>query len=412
MLAIPSLVSGQVTDTVEKKKDDAWYKRINVRGYVQMRYNRFLETNPELKNDQGDKSIGKNGGLFLRRARIVLSGQLNNYVYFYFQPDFASSVSSDDLHFGQIRDAYIDLSVDPKREYRLRIGQSKIPYGFENMQSSSNRLPLDRTDGINSAFVNERDMGAFFYYAPDKIRKRFAYLVSEGLKGSGDYGVAAFGVFNGQGANRPEKNEEMHVVARLSYPFEFKKQIIEAGIQAYSGKFTLTDRHLSGKVKIEEDRTYDDKRVAASFILYPQPFGFQAEYNWGRGPQYDPEQDSIVHKDLQGGYVMGSYRAKIGRRVLIPFSRFHYYDGGKKFEQDARAYEVRELEIGLEWQPSKYFEFVAMYTISHRRTADFVNENNDQKKPAAITGSIEFLKISCKDQVVIFAFFLCHKINS
>jgi phosphate-selective porin len=380
LLAIPSLVWGQTSDsTADKKKDDPWYKRINIRGYVQVRYNRLLETNPELKSEQADKSIGKNGGVLIRRARVILSGQLNNHVYFYFQPDFASSASSDDLHFGQIRDAYIDVSFDEKREYRVRLGQSKIPYGFECMQSSSNRLPLDRSDGMNSAFVNERDLGAFFYYAPDKIRKRFDWLVNEGLKGSGDYGVAGFGIFNGQGANRPEKNDEMHMVARVSYPFEFKKQIIEAGIQAYSGRYTLTDRHLSGKVKIVEDRTYEDKRVGASFILYPQPFGFQAEYNWGRGPQYDPAQDSIVHKKLQGGYVMASYRSKIGGQVFIPFSRFHYYDGGKKFEQDARAHEVRELEIGVEWQPSKYFELVAMYTISHRRTADFVNENNDQK---------------------------------
>lgn len=380
LLVIPSLVWGQTSDsTADTKKDNPWYKRFTIRGYVQVRYNRLLETNPELKNDQGDKSIGKNGGMSIRRARIILSGQLNNHVYFYFQPDFAASPSSDDLHFGQIRDAYIDVSFDEKREYRVRLGQSKIPYGFEAMQSSSNRMPLDRSDGINSAFVNERDLGAYFYYAPAKIRTRFAWLVSEGLKGSGDYGVAAFGVLNGQGANRPEKNDDMHVVARLSYPFAFKKQIIEAGIQAYSGMFTLTDRHLSGKVKIEDDRTYEDKRVAASFILYPQPFGFQAEYNIGRGPQYDPALDSIVHKSLQGGYVMASFRKKIGRQVFIPFSRFHYYDGGKKFEQDARAYLVREFEVGLEWQPSKYFELVAMYTISHRRTADFINENNDQK---------------------------------
>lgn len=378
-MAIPSLVWGQTSDTAEVKKENPWYKRINVRGYVQVRYNRLLETNPELKIEQADKSVGKNGGFLIRRARLIFSGQLNNHVYFYFQPDFAASPSSDELHFGQIKDAYIDVSFDKKREYRVRLGQSKIPYGFECMQSSSNRMPLDRSDGINSAFVNERDLGAFFYYAPDKIRKRFAWLVSEGLKGSGDYGVAGFGVFNGQGANRPEKNEEMHMVARVSYPFEWKKQIIETGIQAYKGRYTLTDRNLSSKVKIVDDHTYEDTRVAASVILYPQPFGFQAEYNWGRGPQYDPAQDSIVHKNLQGGYVMGSFRKTIGGQVFIPFTRFHYYDGGKKFERDARAHEVRELEIGLEWQSSKYFELVAMYTISHRRTADFLNENNDQK---------------------------------
>jgi hypothetical protein len=43
-------------------------------------------------------------------------------------------------NFLQIRDAYFDLSFDAKKEYRVRIGQSKVPYGFENLQSSQNRL--------------------------------------------------------------------------------------------------------------------------------------------------------------------------------------------------------------------------------------------------------------------------------
>jgi hypothetical protein len=50
------------------------------------------------------------------------------------------------------------LSFDAKKEYRVRIGQSKVPYGFENLQSSQNRLTLDRNDALNSAVANERDL--------------------------------------------------------------------------------------------------------------------------------------------------------------------------------------------------------------------------------------------------------------
>ena len=102
----------------------------------------------------------------------------------YIQPDFASGGGN----FAQIRDAYFDLGLDQKQEFRLRIGQSKVPFGFENLQSSQNRIPLDRHDGMNSAVANERDLGVMFYYAPTEIRKRFSHLVSSGLKGSGDYG--------------------------------------------------------------------------------------------------------------------------------------------------------------------------------------------------------------------------------
>src|SRR5690606_26012090 len=128
-----------------------------------------------------------------------------------------------------------DVGLDAKNEFRFRIGQSKVPFGFENMQSSQNRLPLDRNDGLNSALRNERDLGIFFYWAPEKIRQRFSMLTREGYKGSGDYGVLGFGVYNGQTANLEDLNNKKHVVLRLAYPFEIGSQIFEPGIQAYTG---------------------------------------------------------------------------------------------------------------------------------------------------------------------------------
>src|SRR5688572_21740526 len=133
-----------------------WYETISLRGYAQFRYNRLLETNSELQCEQCDRSWGGNGGIFIRRARLVFFGQLHERLYFYFQPDFATAVSATNQNFAQIRDAYIDIGIDRKNEYRIRIGQSKIPYGFENMQSSQNRLPLDRADALNSSIANER----------------------------------------------------------------------------------------------------------------------------------------------------------------------------------------------------------------------------------------------------------------
>lgn len=367
-----------IADPVTSKESEKkWYQSINMRGYIQFRYNRLFETNENLTNEQGDRSWGKNGGFFIRRARVILFGQLSKQVYFYFQPDFASSPTTDRLHFAQIRDAYIDLGVDKNNEFRFRVGQSKVPYGFENMQSSQNRLPLDRQDALNSAVANERDLGVFFYYAPKKIRERFAYLVSSGLKGSGDYGVFGFGAYNGQTANSPELNNNRHLVARLAYPFQFKKQIVELGIQGYSGNFVVSS--LSANVKAVANRNYLDQRVAATAVLYPQPFGIQAEYNIGKGPEFNKVTDSIEVRNLSGGYVLLNFKTSYKNHLFYPFVRYHQYQGGKKHERDARSYDVHETEIGVEWQPVKNFELVAMYTISSRRFEDFQNQDNFQK---------------------------------
>jgi len=355
-----------------------WYDSFSIRGYGQVRYNRLFETNDKLRSEQGDRSIGDNGGFFIRRLRIIFSGQVSERVYFYLQPDFASNASSTTLHFGQIRDAYFDLGLDAKNEFRFRVGQSKIPFGFENMQSSQNRLPLDRNDALNSAVSNERDLGVFFYWAPASKRKLFSSLVADGLKGSGDYGVFGLGAYNGQTANKPESNDAPHIVARLSYPLEFKNQIIEAGIQGYTGHWVMGADQLTSGVKTTADKSYLDERYAATFVLYPKPFGILAEYNIGTGPEFNKETDAIENKKLSGGYVTASYKIDFKKQTLIPFVRVQHYEGGKKHELDARSYRVDETEIGVEWQPNKNFELVAMYTMATKRAEDFKLQENLQ----------------------------------
>ena len=220
-------------------------------------------------------------------------------------------------------------------------------------------------------------------------------LVNDGLKGSGDYGLFALGVYNGQTANNLELNNEPHIVTRLTYPFALKSQIIELSLQGYTGKFGISSEKETGLVTTKKYKdsngteytvpkvstqtvitNYLDQRAAASFILYPKPFGIQAEYTVGKGPEYNKATKSIEVTPLHGGYVTASYMTKIKSQVLIPFVRYQYYDGGKKHEKDARSYTVNEWEVGAEWQLNKNFELVVNYTISKRRAEDFAKQDN------------------------------------
>ena len=387
----------RILDSINKAKlpdtksgggvEEHWYDRISLRGYAQIRYNGLFSTNDKVSCDQCDKSWGttstapdakSNNGLFIRRARLVFSGQVHPNVFFYFQPDFASSPSSGIQNFVQIRDLYFDLSFDKKREYRLRVGQSKIPYGFENMQSSSQRLTLDRADGINSSIANERDLGMFFYWAPAEIRERFDMLVKDGYKGSGDFGVFAFGVYNGQIANKIDGNRDLNVVARVTYPFVIGNQIIEPGIQAYTGKWAFTGEVSSG-VTVNDPQYIKDQRIGATFVLYPKPFGIQTEYNIGTGPRYNTVTKNIDVTDLNGGYVLLNYKWDIKKQHVYPFAKFQYYDGGKKYEKDARSYVVRDYQLGVEWQPIKAFELTAEYVIADRTFEDSALPVNRQQ---------------------------------
>jgi hypothetical protein len=204
-------------------------------------------------------------------------------------------------------------------------------------------------------------------------------LVKDGFKGSGDYGVFAFGAYNGQTANKSEANRDLHFVTRVSYPFAVGNQIIEPGLQAYTGKWALSSTDIATAANL--DKNYlTDQRVAASFILYPKPFGIQAEYNIGRGPRYDKVTNKVDVSSLEGGYVTLNYKLDLpNHKYLFPFAKFQYYDGGKKFEKDARSYVVRDYEFGLEWQPFKAFELVAEWVIADRTFEDSALKNNRQQ---------------------------------
>jgi hypothetical protein len=384
---IATKVEPKLEPAPKDEEKEHWYEKISLRGYAQIRYNGLLSTNDKVSCEQCDRSWGttstepdakSNNGFFIRRARLVFSGQIHPNVFFYFQPDFASSPSTGINNFVQVRDIYFDVSFDPKREYRVRVGQSKIPYGFENMQSSSVRLALDRNDAMNSAILNERDLGVFFYWAPSKIRERFEMLVKDGYKGSGDYGVFAFGVYNGQIANKLDSNRDLNVVARVTYPFVIGSQIIEPGIQAYSGKWAFTNEISTG-VTLENKQYVKDQRVGATFVLYPRPFGIQTEYNIGKGPRYNKETNSVDVTNINGGYVLLNYKLDLGKQLLYPFAKFQYYDGGKKYEKDARSYVVRDYEIGIEWQPLKALELTAEYVIADRTFEDSALPFNRQQ---------------------------------
>lgn len=372
--------SAQAQTTSSSKEVKRWYETISLRGYMQVRYNRLFETNPKLRCEQCDRSWGENGTFFIRRGRLILSGNLKDNIFFYIQPDFGSSTGTT-LNLFQLRDAYFDIGFDKKNEFRVRIGQSKIPFGFENMQSSQNRLPLDRADALNSAVSNERDIGAFFYWAPENARKLYAGFVNNNEKGSGDYGVFGIGIYSGQTANRPELNNNVHIASRLSIPIKIGNQYIEPGIQGYIGKYVVPSENRTANVKSVKSFEFNDKRVAGSFILYPRPLGIQAEYNVGQGPRFNPGRDSIETTSLSGGYATISYKI-LGKRkeeVFFPFTRLQAYNGGKKHELDARTYHVREIETGIEWQYNKNFELTVSYVLSHRRFEDSRLKVNDQK---------------------------------
>jgi phosphate-selective porin/polyhydroxyalkanoate synthesis regulator phasin len=423
-----------------KKEKKSWTNNIKINGYVQNRVTTMMGGDdgavlwPDPSVGDDDSGSGRGQNFRIRRARIIFSGQVGDHLGFYIQPDFASaagSVSALPSNTGvstsnnitQLRDAYGDIFIDKDKVHRIRVGQSKVPFGYENLQSSSNRLALDRVDALNSAVRDERDTGAFYYYTPKHVQDLFKEITDAGLKHTGNYGMFALGAYMGQGANQNDANDNYHVVSRFTYPWKTSSgQIFEAGIQAYKGKYVRSSgNYMSGPGLLNASATtviqgagassanvrrptidaeyrkngssttgeFDDERLAVSFRMYPQPWGLEAEWNWGTSPGLDVAENKIKNGSLHGGYVQGSYFAKdvnlfnynIG--TVIPFVKWQYYDGFNKAETNAPKNNVNDWELGLEWQIAPEVELVAVYHKMKRTnmttSGEFNNLNGSYK---------------------------------
>lgn len=355
---------------------------IKIRGYTQLRVNEIVSGDKTAPDGQSrlrsvqDGSIGSDTNFFIRRARIVLQGDLGHGVSFYLQPDFASAVNSQSAgerrdNFVQLRDAYVDVALDKAERFKLRFGQSKVPFGWENLQSSSNRVPLDRTDAINSAVPSERDLGIIAYYTPARVQEIWDELEEKDQKLFGNYGAFAFGVFNGQGVNRQERNDSLMAVVMGTWPMRLDGigldgQVLEIGGSLLYNKVRPEIR--SGGVS---DGNFKEKRAVVHAILYPQPFGIQTEWTFGRAPVYDTAIEAIEIDDATGGYVMAMYRVPdFGAGRVIPYVRWERYKGGWKGALNVPRLDTNDIELGVEWTPVKPLEFTFAYARMKRAEAD------------------------------------------
>ncbi|XYD12217.1 porin (plasmid) [Methylobacterium sp. NMS12] len=361
-----------------------WFERLTLRGYTQLRVNEVLAGDADAPAGSSRLRSVHDGGIrdrdtfTFRRVRLILQGDVHERVAIYLQPDFAVSVGNQSAGeprggFAQLRDAYADVFLDDERRTRLRFGQQKVPYGWENLQSSQNRLTLDRSDAINSAIPGERDIGITAYHTPPSVQRIWDRLGKDGQKLFGNYGAFGVGVYNGQTINRLEQNDDVMIVGMATWPFAldglgsaFAGQVLEVGGSAYRNRFKPEIR--AGGVS---PVSYADERVGVHAILYPQPFGLQAEWNWGRGPEFDALTRAIETKPLEGGYLQAMYRFEhslVG--PFMPYARLQTYRGGWKVATNAPPLATDEFEVGIEFQPIKPLEITLAYSKMRRREAD------------------------------------------
>ncbi len=372
LAGLRSTVDGAVPPLVTKALAGKWYERIGLRGYTQFRVSNVLgEDGPDLEVP-ADRSVNENESLVLRRGRMIFSGDATGHLSTYAQFDFNGSTGTGDFAL-QMRDLYADVWLDRAKLWRVRLGQSKVPFGFTNLQSSQNRAAFERSEALNMAVEGERDLGASLMWNTAAAKQRFRELQNATMKGSGDYGVVSVGVYGGQGLNRPDQNGAVHVFGRVAYPFKLANgQFVELGVQGYHGRFVSPTQAVSvdgaSITPVQRAGGVADDRMAVSAVWYPKPLGFEAEWTVGRGPALTRDFRRIEADDLRGGYLQVHYRANNAAGSWLPFSRWNFYDGARKFARNAPRMKVNEVDLGVEFTHWSELELTGIYTRSLRRT--------------------------------------------
>ena len=366
------LAAADVPPLINKALANKWYEKIGLRGYTQFRYADVLSEDGPALEVPADRSVNANESFMIRRGRFVLSGDPTEHVSLYAQMDFNGSTGAADYSL-QMRDLYADVWLDKAKLWRLRIGQSKVPYGWVNLQSSQNRAALERPDALNSGVEGERDLGAFVMWNSVATKQRFRDLTGLGLKGSGDYGAVSAGAYAGQGLNRPDQNGDVHLFGRVSYPFKWASgQYVELGVQGYHGHFVAPTTPITigaaSITPVQDANGAVDQRVAFTAIWYPQPIGVEAEWTVGNGPTLSQDLRQIEGDFLQGGYLQLNYRLQSAAGSWFPFTRWNYFDGARKFARNAPRDRVNEVDLGVEFAHWAELELTAMFTHTFMRT--------------------------------------------
>jgi hypothetical protein len=390
-----ALEQAAITKLAAGPREIPWYEKLSIDGYTQFRTTEQLNEAARLTGGlPADRSVGTDENFVIRRGRFKISGDFGR-LYLYSQLDFAASTGATRLAL-QARDLYADIALDEDKEHRIRAGLSKVPYGWVNLQSSQNRVAMERPEALNSAVEGERDQGLYYMWASKEKRELLKRLVKDGFKGSGDYGVFTIGGYSGAGLNVSDNNQEPHGIVRFSYPWVTESgQIYELGAGAYHGRFKVTTGDTRSGVTAatinsamdavdRRDRSdgFIDRRSFITFIKYAQPWGIEAEWTTGQGPQLNDTRDNITLQSLQGGYVMLNYRHIYGEQSeFIPFVRWNYFDGARKFATNAPKMCVNEIDFGFEWQWRKEVELQLQYTLSNERS------NSSTSNPTVIPDS-------------------------
>jgi hypothetical protein len=298
--------------------------RLLVSGYAQVRF-----TNVGAQN--GDQTAGNVTDLQVDRFRPRFTYLLDPK---HFQALVLLNASTRSGAAASItaRDAYLEYDNAGRLGYYARMGQQKIPYGYEVFREGDEVRPLmERARVFTTLFPDERDIGFTLATAPRNLHTP----------------VVSLGVVNGDGINRTDGDKPKSFAGNAVVPLGAHNVL---GGSVYSGTSTAT---VGGKLVSRVKNAYGVEHRLNSGRL-----STQLEYLWGRG----------FGADLNGGVGQISYNFGQRGSALL---RYDVFDPN---EHAARDYWSRTT-IGWYKDFTRQFRLALEYDLVTNRAASHHHPN-------------------------------------
>lgn len=222
-------------------------------------------------------------------------------------------------------------------DYSVMFGQIPTYFGWDEWESSSRRIVLDRFAAVEGLGARDARPGAQGFYFGGPWDRGF-YVTR---KGAGSVPTVIAGLVNGNFRANDNNNNKAY-----NLDLRWKQGAYQYGASWLDGKF--------GPQGIEQPRhAYD-----LYFHRDPCPWGFQAEYingTWGF---------PVAISNREGWYGQVAYN-KGG--VATPYVRYEQFDKANTTEC---ADTYMALHLGCAWQIDKYNEITAEVTDAHLGDTD------------------------------------------
>ena len=343
LLIVMMIIFGSLsTANAQEKKKSLIGDYLSVGGWMNIQY----DYERQLQND--NLTLEEINTFNVRRARLDIKGNINPYLEFRLQGDFAGSP--------KLVDGFVKVKL--AKYFNIQAGQFKIPFTFENPQSPLTLEGIEYAQVISklsgysdisgvSTYSGGRDVGLMIYgnlFHFEREGKEIPILTYK------------LGVFNGNGMNKKDANLGKDIAGSIEVCPGVKGLMLAASY--YDGNYYLNDGIVNEKDAMRNRLTFGGKYENGKLTVRSEYISGKTEMSNGLNA-YTLNSDGLY---VAAGYWFNIKCEKTGTQKIRPVARYDFF---RSDVEDANTNSTYYM-VGIDWWPMQNLRLLLNYTLKDK----------------------------------------------